>query len=390
MSLIYFDHAASTPVRPEVVEAMLPYFTEHFANPSSVHVPGQRAKKGLEDARESVAACLGAKPGEIFFTSGGTESDNLGVRGVAYANRQRGKHVITSAIEHRAVLNTCLSLADEGFEVTTLPVDRSGAVEVEALKQAIRPGTVVVSVMLANNETGVLQPLREIARITRERGIAFHTDAVQGVGKMPVNVDELGVDLLSIAAHKFYGPKGVGALYVRDGVEFEPILHGGHHERSKRPGTQNVAGAAGLAKALEMVTAELVEAPARLAALRDRLERGILQQIQQTRVNGHPERRLPNILNMSFEDIEGAGVLIALDAQGIAVSAGPACRSGAAEPSHVLKAMGVEAPVAVGAVRFSFGHGNTAAEVDHVLEVLVGAVQDLREHSPLKTVETQE
>ena len=383
MSSVYLDHAATTPVRPEVLETMLPCFSETFGNASSIHMFGQKAKKVLEDAREVVAACIWAEAKEIYFTSGGTESDNLAIKGIAHANKNKGKHVITSKIEHHAVLNCCKYLEDEGYEVTYLPVDRFGIVDLQALEKAIRPETILVTMMLANNETGTLQPVSEIAEITKKRGIPLHTDAVQAIGKIPVNVDELGVDLLSVSGHKIYAPKGIGALYVRRGTKIDPLFHGGHHERRKRPGTENVPSIVGLAKAMELAREEMQPSSTRLGELRDRLERGIREKIQHTHLNGHPENRLPNILNMSFEFVEGESLLLTLDMRGIAVSTGSACTSGALEPSHVLQAMGVGPAVAQGSLRFSLGRDNTEHEIDFVVESLAEIVDRLRQMSPL-------
>ncbi len=383
MERIYLDHAATTPVRPEVREAMEPYLSQFFGNASSVHTFGQEAKKALEDARCEIARCIGAEPDEIYLTSGGTESDNLAVKGIMRAHARRGKHVITSAIEHQAVLNCARYLRDEGCRVTFLPVDGRGVVELDPLQSAIGPDTVLISVMLANNETGVLQPLKEICGIARQHGVPVHTDAVQALGKVPVSVDEMGVDLLSLSGHKVHGPKGVGALYVRRGIKLEPILHGGHHERHLRPGTENVAAAVGLARAVELAGTELQEASARIRRLRDRLERRLRDCIAYVRLNGHPERRLPNVLNMSFAYVEGESLLPALDTEGIAVSTGSACTSGSLEPSHVLLAMNVPPGLARGSLRFSLGRDNTPEEIEWTVEVVVRTVERLRRLAPV-------
>jgi len=385
MTAIYLDHAATTPVRPGVLEAMLPYFSQTYGNASSIHGFGREARKALENAREVVAGCIGAAPKEIYFTSGGTESDNLAIKGVALANRDRnkGQHLITSSTEHHAVLSSFKYLEEQGFEATYLPVDRFGIVELAALEEAIRPDTALVSVMLANNETGTIQPVRQIAEVAKRTGVPVHTDAVQAVGKLPVNVDELGVDLLSISAHKIYGPKGIGALYVRRGTRIIPLQHGGHHERNRRAGTENVAGIVGLARAMELAQEELPRAARRLAALRNRLERRIRETIECTYLNGHPEKRLPNILNVGVEFVEGESLLLSLDMRGIAVSTGSACTSGTLEPSHVLRAMGVDAALAQGSLRFSFGRQNTDEEVDVVVSALAEIVDRLRQMSPL-------
>ncbi len=383
MRKVYLDYAATTPVRPEVLAAMLPCFTENAGNASSLHQVGQRAKRALESARQTVATAIGAEPSEIVFTSGGTESDNLAIIGTVLAVRGRGKHLITSAIEHHAVLNTCEYLETQGYEVTYLGVDRHGAVDPEALRASLRDDTALVSVMLANNEVGTVQPVAEIARLAHARGALVHTDAIQAIGKMPVRVDDLGVDLLSLTAHKFNGPKGVGALYIRRGTPIRPLLHGGHHEDGMRPGTQNVAGSVGLAEALRLAVQEQDAESQRVGALRARLEAGILQRIPQTTTNGHPGRHLPNILNVSFAGIEGESLLLALDVKGIAVSTGSACAAGATEPSPVLRAMGLPRDLALSALRFSLGHGTTEEEIDYTLDALVQVVARLRAVSPL-------
>jgi len=383
MKSIYLDHAATTPLRAEVLEAMLPYFSHTYGNASSVHAFGRRAREAVEDARAAVARAIGAAPDEIYFTSGGTESDNLALQGVRRAGRRKGKHLITSAIEHHAVLNCARHLEEGGRRLTVLPVDAHGIVDLQALRDAITQDTILVSVMLANNETGTLQPLRQIAEIAAQKGAAVHTDAVQAVGKIPVNVDELGVDLLSLSGHKVYGPKGIGALYVRKEVRLEPLLFGGHHERGKRPGTENVPAIVGLGTALRLAEEEREQVSARLAGLRDRLQQQIEQSIEDTRLNGHPEKRLPNILDLSFEYVEGESLLLLLDGEGVAVSTGSACTSGSLEPSHVLTAMGIDPVVAHGSLRFSLGRDNTEQQIDRVVKSLVGIVDRLRQMSPL-------
>lgn len=383
MKPIYLDYAATTPVRSEVLEAMLPYFSETFGNASSLHIFGQKARKALEDAREIVAECIGAKPEEIYFTSGGTESDNLAIKGMAYAHKNKGKHLVTSRIEHQAVLNCCKYLEKEGFEVSYLPVDRCGIVDLQALEDATRLDTILLSVMLGNNETGTLQPIAEMARIARKRGVPLHTDAVQAIGKIPVAVDELGVDLLSISGHKIYGPKGVGALYVRRGTRIDPLLHGGHHERQMRAGTENIPGIVGFSKAIECAQKEMLNTSAHVTALRDRLEQRIGERIEHIQINGHPTKRLPHILNVSFDGIEAEQLLLALDMRGTAISIGAACISGAPEPSHVLRAMGADLTAAQGSVRFSLGRDNTEAEIDFVFESLTELIQQLRQWEPL-------
>ncbi len=380
--LVYLDHSATTPVRPEVVEAMLPYLSGDFGNASSVHQFGQKARTALEEAREVVADCIGAESNEIIFTGGGTESDNLAVQGVVHGARKKGNHVITSSVEHHAVYKCCKYLEKEGVEVTYLPVDEFGIVDLDSLRSSVRSDTVLVSVMLANNETGTIEPLSDVSAIAHEHGVPVHTDAVQAIGKIPVNVDDLGIALLSLSGHKIYGPKGVGVLYVRRGTRVDPMFYGGHHERRKRPGTENVASIIGLAKAMELARAEINETSTRLAGLRDRLQDGILRRIDHVRLNGHPEKRLPNVLNVSIKYVEGESLLLSLDMAGIAVSTGSACTSGSLEPSHVLLAMGIDVTVAHGSLRFSFGRCNVDEDVDYVVDSLVEVVQRLRSMSP--------
>lgn len=382
MKRIYMDHAATTPVRPEVLEAMLPYFSSEFGNPSSVYSWGRAARKTLDSARDQVAALLGASAGEIIFTSGGSEGANLAIKGVAWADQNRGKHIITSAIEHHAVLDTVLWLEKQSFEVTILPVDEYGLVSPAQVEQALRPDTILVSIMHANNEVGTIQPISEIGAIVRKHGAKFHTDAVQTAGVLDLNVDALNVDLLSISAHKFYGPKGVGALYVRKGVRLNPLIHGGGQEKRRRAGTENVAGIVGLAKAFALAQSERAEENARLTKLRDRLIDG-LSRIPHTRINGHLEQRLPNNVNVCFEFIEGESMLLNLDLRGIAASSGSACTSGSLDPSHVLLAMGLPHEIAHGSLRLTLGRENTEEDVDFVLQELPGIVERLRAMSPL-------
>lgn len=379
MSDIYFDNAATSPMRPEVVKSMSVFLTEACGNPSSLHMSGQRAKRALEESRGTVAAALGAEPREIVFTSGGTESNNLAIHGVARSLSNMGRHIITSSIEHHSVLNVCRALEQEGFEVTYLPVDGSGILDVASLHRSIRPDTILVSVMLANNEIGTIQPLSEVASITRERAILLHTDACQAVGKMPVRVSDLGVDLLSLAAHKFYGPKGQGALYVKAGTKIKPLFQGGHQELSLRPGTQNIPGIVGMATAIRMVVEELSSESVRVRRLRDLLERNALERVSGVSRNGHREKRLPHISNMSFESIEGEALLLALDMRGISVSTGSACSAGSTKPSHVLRAMGLDRSLARGGLRFSLGRQNTEAEVNAAVDALSEIVAQLRE-----------
>ena len=381
MQQIYLDHNATTPVRAEVREAMAPYLDGVYGNASSIHTFGRAAAKGLNRAREQVAAALGCTPGEIVFTGGGTEADNLALKGIATS--RRGNHLVTTRIEHHAVLYTCQYLERRGFSVTYLPVDEHGTVDPEAVRDAITEQTILISVMHANNEVGSIQSIAEIGRIAREKGVLFHTDAVQSFGKLPTNVDELSVDLLTLSAHKVYGPKGVGALYVRRGTHLEPLFHGGHHEHGLRAGTENVAGIVGLGRAAELAQAEMEEEGQRLTTLRDRLWDGIAAHLNGVRRNGHPTQTLPNTLNVSFEYVDGEAILMGLDAQGIAVSTGSACTSDGVEPSHVLLAMRVPSLVAQGAIRFSLGRDNTVAQSDRVTDAVRNVVEPLQAASPL-------
>jgi cysteine desulfurase len=383
MEGIYLDYNSTTPTAPEVVEAMVPFFTDNFANPFNLHRFGQRARGPVNEARESVAALLGAaSPDEIIFTAGGSESDNLAVKGVAYARRERGRHVITSGVEHPAVLAACEWLADEGWDVTFLAPDNEGAVHADQLAAAIRPDTVLVSIMHGNNEVGTIEPIAELAAAARERGVLFHTDAVQTAGKIPVNVNDLGVDLLSISAHKFYGPKGVGVLYVRNGVELVPLIHGGHQEEGRRAGTHNTPGIIGLARALELATAGAEEEGKRLARLRNKLKDGILAMPGRVVVITPDENAMPNTLNVCFPGVEGESIILALDVEGISAATGSACATGSSEPSHVHVAMGCPAEVARGSVRFSLGKYTTEEDIGRVLEVLPPVVERLRAISP--------
>jgi len=383
MRRVYLDHNATTPVDPEVLAAMLPYFADEFGNASSIHSFGQRTRAAVERARESVAALVGAQPAEIAFTSGGTESDNLAVFGVVAAAKGDNKHIITAQAEHHAVLNACQALEQRGVEVTYAPVGRDGRVDPNDIRRAIRPETVLITVMHANNELGTLQPIEEIGGIAAEADAYFHTDAVQSAGKVPVDVDRLGVDLLSISGHKLYGPKGVGALYVRKGTRIEPLLYGGHHERDRRPGTENVAGIVGLGRAAELALERLTTDAPRLAALRDALEQGLLAAVPHTRVNSARAHRTPNTTNITFPFVEGEALVIALDLKGVACSTGAACSSGAIEPSHVLTAIGLPPEDARASLRFSLGHGNVDEDVEFALSVIPGVVERLRELSPV-------
>jgi len=382
MRRIYLDNNATTPLAVEVFEAMKPYFLEDFGNASSIHWYGQQAKAAIENAREQVARLVNARPNEIAFTSGGTESDNAALFGIVGAARGERKHIIISAIEHHAVLHSAQALEKRGIEVTTVRVGSSGIVDPQDVERAIRPNTVLISIMHANNELGTLQPLEEIGRIAREHKIAFHTDAVQSVGKVPVDVVKFGVDLLSLSAHKLYGPKGVGALYVRKGTALAPLLYGGHHERDRRPGTENTAGIVGLGKAAELARARMAEEAKRVAALRDRLEESILQNDPLSARNGDQARRLPTTTNLRFEYIEGEGFVIAMDLKGIACSTGAACSSGSVEVSHVLSAIGLAAAQARSSIRFSLGRLTTPEDIDYTLEVLPAIVEKLRAISP--------
>jgi cysteine desulfurase len=376
---IYLDHNATTPPLPEAVDRMILVLRDEFGNPSSVHHFGQQAKAALDDARTDVANLIGAEPSEVLFTSGGTEADNIAIRGAADALETTGKrHLIASGIEHEAVLNTLKALAKRGWRTTLLPVDTSGIVSPAAVRDALTGDTAVVSVMHANNEIGTIQPITELARIAHEGGALFHTDAVQSAGKIPISVQALGVDMLSLSAHKFYGPKGVGALWIRRGVRVLPLLTGGRQERSRRAGTENVAGIVGMGVAARVAASKIGEEGRRLAALRDRLEAGILRAVPGTSVNGSIGARVPNTTNISFDRIEAESLLIALDLEGIAVSTGSACSSGTLEPSHVLKAMGFNAHRTQNSIRFSLGAANTEAEIDRVIAVLPGIVEKLR------------
>jgi cysteine desulfurase len=379
---VYLDHAATTPVLPEVADAMRPYLVEVFGNPSSVHSFGQEAKNALDAARDSIARILGADPSEVYFTSGGTESDNQALIGVAKANRARGNHIITCAVEHHAVLETCHYLETEGFEITILPVDSHGLVDPADVENAITDRTILASIMHANNEIGTILPVAEVSRITRERGVLLHTDAVQTVGAIPVDVDDLGVDLLTLTAHKFYGPKGVGALYVRRGTRISPIIHGGSQERQRRAGTENVPGIVGLAKALEISQDGIEERARAITELRDYFVRRVMESIPGVRLNGHPTRRLPNNANILIENAEGESVLLMLDMKGIAASSGSACTSGAVEPSHVLRAIGLPLHAARTTLRFSLGRSTTKENLDFAVDSLVEIVSRLRTVTP--------
>lgn len=375
---IYLDHAATTPARPEVVEAMLPFFTQGAFNPSSLHAEGRQAREALDSARERIAACLGARPKEITFTAGGSEADNLAIIGTARALAGRGKHVITTTIEHHAVAHAFDALEAEGWRVTRLGVDANGVVDPQAFAAALSADTTLASVMLANNEIGTLQPIAEIARLAHANGTVLHTDAVQACGQMPIDARVLGADLIAISAHKFYGPKGVGALYVREGTPLVPLVVGGSQEYGRRAGTENVAGAVGMATALELAMAELAQTAPRVSALRDRLQAGIVEAIDDVVVNGAGAARLPNNCNIGFGRLNAETLLMRLDLEGVAVSSGSACASGTFEPSHVITAIGLDAIHARGVVRFSLGRLTTAEAVDRVLKLLPGVIAGVR------------
>lgn len=384
MRKVYLDNNATTRMREEVLEAMLPYYKDIYGNASSVHEFGRVARRAIDDARQKVASLLGAaSPEEVFFTSGGTESDNLAIKGAAHALKAKGNHIITSAIEHSAVLNTCKFLEKEGYKVTYLGVDKDGLVDPETLKRAITDKTVLITIMYANNETGTIEPVEEIGKIAKERGVYFHTDAVQAVGKIPFGVKALNVDLLSASAHKIYGPKGIGVLCIKKGTKITPQMHGGHHEMGKRGGTENVAAIAGFGRAAELIKKELPEEAGKLRGLRDVLQKDIQAAIGHTRLNGHPEKRLPNTLNIGFKFLEGESIVLNLDMEGVAVSTGSACTSGSLEPSHVLTAMGVDPAETQGSIRFSLGRDTTKEDVDYVVGVLPPIIKRLRAMSPL-------
>lgn len=378
MSKIYFDHSATTPVHPDVAEEMLRYLTGIFGNPSSLHSFGREAKKAVEQARAKVAESIGAKNEEVVFTSGGTEADHLAIKGAVYANRKKGNHIITSAVEHHAVLDTCKSLEKEGFEVTVLPVDGYGMVSPQEVAKAIKDNTIFITIMHANNEVGTIQPISEIGSIARGKNILFHTDAVQSMGKIPVNVSDLKVDLLSVSGHKIYAPKGVGALYIRQGINWRPYNYGGGQERKHRPGTENVPGIVAMGKAVELAASEMEKENARLAILRDKLIKGITERIEHVRLAGHPTMRLPNNANFVFEFIDGGAMLLNLDMHDVAASSGSACTSGTVSASHVLLAMGIPHQIAYGSLRLTLGRSNTDKDVEKFLELMPQIIERLR------------
>lgn len=384
MRRIYFDHSATTPVRPEVAEAMCGYLKDNYGNPTSLHYFGRQVRKGVEDAREKVAGAIGATPNEIVFTSGGTESDNMAIHGVAYSNKNKGNHIITSSVEHHAVLNTVKALGKEGFTVTILPVDKYGMVSVEDVAAAMTDKTILITIMHANNEVGTIMPIREIGKLAHSRGVIFHTDAVQSFGKIPVDVNDLGVDLLTISGHKIYGPKGIGALYIRKGTRWrQTLLHGGAQERLRRAGTENVPGIIALGEAAHLAVANLEKDSEYLRGLRDRLIREVTTRIGHVKLTGHPTLRLPNHASFTFEFIEGESMLLSLDMKGVAASSGSACTSGSLEPSHVLLSMGIPHEVAHGSIRLTLGIDNKPEDVGYFMEIMPPIVERLRAMSPL-------
>ena len=380
---IYFDNAATTPVRKEVYNEILPYFMQYYGNASSVYNIARESKKALEKARQQVAKALNADAEEIYFTAGGSESDNFALKGVAEAMQKKGKHIITTQIEHHAILHTCEYLQQRGFEITYLPVDEYGKIRLEDLKKAIREDTILISVMFANNEIGTIQPIKQIGEIAKEKGIYFHTDAVQAVGHIKIDVKEMNIDLLSLSGHKICAPKGIGAIYIKKGVAINPLIHGGAQEKRRRAGTENIAGIVGLGKAIELANEEIEQNVTKVSALRDKLINGILEKIPYSKLNGHPTDRLPGNCNISFEFIEGESMLLLLDSKGIAASSGSACTSGSLDPSHVLLAIGLPHEKAHGSLRMTLEHYNTEKEVDIVLEELPAIVSKLRDMSPL-------
>lgn len=384
MRRVYLDHSATTPVDPEVAQLMMTYYTEKYGNPSSVHTFGQEAKEGLEIAREQVASLIGAQTNEITFTSGGTEADNLAILGIADVQRKKGKHIITSSIEHHAVLETCEYLEKNGFDLTIIPVDEEGFVDPQAVAQAIRPDTILISIMHANNEVGAIQPIAEIGKIAKEKGVTFHVDAVQSLAKIPIDVKAMNIDLLTMSSHKIYGPKGVGALYSRKGVKLTARVYGGGQEKKRRSGTENLPGIIGFGKACELAAKRMEEEEKHLKVLRDKLMDGLVEKIDYVKVNGPlGDKRLPNNVNVSIQYVEGESLLLSLDMMGIAASSGSACTSGSLDPSHVLLAMGLDHATAHGSLRFSLGRQNTEADIDYVLEQLPKIVERLRAMSPL-------
>ncbi len=383
MKRIYLDYAATTPTHPEVAKAMLPYFTEAFGNPSTIYSYGQEGKEAIEEARVKIANLISSQNEEIVFTSGGTEADNFAIKGVAFANESKGNHIITSSIEHHAVIETCQFLEERGFLLTYLPVDKYGLVDPGNIKKAITNKTILISIIHANNEVGTIEPIAEIGKIAREAGVYFHTDAVQTVGHIPVDINELGVDLLSMAAHKLYGPKGIGALYIRKGTRIIPFMHGGEQERKRRAGTENVPGIVGFGTAVEIAQQEISQEAQHLTYLRDQLIKGILEQIDHAHLNGHPQKRLPNNVNVSVEYVEGESMVLNLDLEGICASTGSACSSSSLEPSYVILAMGLSPEQAHGSLRLTLGKWTNEEDINRVLEALPRVVARLRAMSPL-------
>lgn len=383
MKNIYFDNAATTKLDDDVLKEMLPYLKDNYGNPSSIYKLGREARKAIEDSREKIAKVLNCKANEIYFTAGGSESDNTAIKGIAKANKKRGNHIITSKIEHPAVLETCKQLEKEGFKITYISVDEKGIVDLEELKKSIKPNTILITIMFANNEIGTIQPIEEIGKIAKENNIYFHTDSVQAVGSIKIDVQKLNIDSLSLSGHKFYGPKGVGALYVKTGVPFEKFISGGHQERNKRAGTENVAGIVGIGKAIELAYENLDEYNKKIKELRDYYVKQVEEKIPYIKINGDMEKRLPGNSNISFRFIEGEGLLLNLDLKGICASSGSACTSGSLEPSHVLLAIGLPHEIAHGSLRVSIGKYNTKEEIDYLIENLMEIVTRLREMSPL-------
>lgn len=385
MKKIYMDHAATTPTDIEVVKEMKPYFTQKYGNPNSVHSFGQEAREGLENARGKVAHLIGANPSEIVFTAGGTEADNYTIKGIAWANQKKGNHIITSKIEHHAVLHSCQFLEKQGFKVTYLPVDKYGLIDPEDVKKAITDKTILVTIMHANNEIGTIEPIKEIGKVVKKAGIYFHTDSVQTTGHIPIDVNDLGVDMLSMSGHKFYGPNGVGVLYLRKGTKIVTLIDGGAQEKNRRAGTENVAGIVGLGKAAELAEERLTQGKEKkILKLRDKLIKGIINKIENVRLNGHPTIRLPGNTNFCFEFIEGESMLLSLDMEGVAASSGSACTSGSLTASHVLLAIGLPPEIAHGSLRLTLGKDNTEEEIDYVIDILPGIIEKLRAFSPFK------
>jgi cysteine desulfurase len=382
--IYYFDNAATTRISEPVLKSMLPYLKEKYGNPSSIYSLGRESKDAIDEAREKVAKALGCESKNIYFTSSGSESDNWAIKGVAFANKDKGNHIITSSIEHHAVLHTCEYLEKHGFEITYLPVKENGIVDVKELKKAIRKDTILISIMYANNEIGTIQPIEEIGKIAREKDIYFHTDAVQAVGNIEINLKDLDVDLLTLSGHKFNAPKGVGVLYIKDGVKIDNLIHGGGQERAKRASTENVANIVGLGTAIELATKNIEKKSKHLIKLREKCIKGIMDKIPNTILNGDPKKRLPGNVNVCFKHIEGESILLMLDQLGICASSGSACTSGSLDPSHVLLAIGLPHEIAHGSLRLSFSKDNTQKEVDYLLEVLPGIIENLRKMSPLK------